>query len=451
MIQHSLFISNFKRGCILAVQTAIFLTVFFLCEKGMNYLYQEEDEWSRIMWHNFYRQEENIDCLYLGSSHVYFDLNPEILGERNGKNNFNLATGMQTLNNSYYLLKEAERYNKIEQVYLEMYYVASTGVRGDYSSREAISRGWWNTDNMRFSLNKADALLHMNTKEYYMDACFPFIRYREHLGDVEWISGRMEEKGNEDYRNYVYSEEISDNERIEYRDKGYCYATREIPNLLYGMEREPEEMYLTEDAEYWLRKIIEYCQKKGIQITLFVSPTYEIQILSTENYDIYTQQVGKIAQEYNIPYYDFNLVCSEVFPIQQRNMFQEMGHLNADGAAAFSEFFYQIVSMPPEEAIKYFHGSYREKSEHAEPMVYGAYYNVKNEEKVIRIASNREEGLEYQVFLTAESEGQTEKELFRDFSTEKEIRVPAGEFGFCEVVWCETGDYGNCRSLMLSY
>ena len=70
---------------------------------------------------------------------------------------------------------------------------------------------------------------------------------------------------------------------------------------------------------------------------------------------------------------------------------------------------------------------------------------------MIGIASNREEGLEYQVFLTAESEGQEEKELFRDFSTEKEIRVPAGEFGFCEIVWCESGDYGNSRSLIFSY
>ncbi|MBD5522993.1 MAG: hypothetical protein HDR04_00955 [Lachnospiraceae bacterium] len=62
----------------------------------MNYLYLDDtDEFARYMLHEFYGVEENIDWLYQGSSHVFCDINPVILDDINGENNFDLSTGMQ--------------------------------------------------------------------------------------------------------------------------------------------------------------------------------------------------------------------------------------------------------------------------------------------------------------------------------------------------------------------
>lgn len=94
--------------------------LFLTGVKALNYLYWQEDVWSRNLCHNFYGQAKNIDYIYLGSSHVYCDINPEILDEKNGKNNFNLSSGSQRVIESYYCLKEADRRNKIEKVYLEL-------------------------------------------------------------------------------------------------------------------------------------------------------------------------------------------------------------------------------------------------------------------------------------------------------------------------------------------
>lgn len=55
---------------------------------GMNYLYVDDtDEFARYMLHDFYTLDvtENIDRLYLGSSHVFCDINPVILDEKIGR------------------------------------------------------------------------------------------------------------------------------------------------------------------------------------------------------------------------------------------------------------------------------------------------------------------------------------------------------------------------------
>ena len=99
---------------------ALFLVcLFFGIEKVMEYaLVNDTNEWSRAMFHDFYTREENIDTLFLGSSHVYCGINPEVITQKTGESAFNMATPAQPLNGSYYLLKEADKYNDISHVYL---------------------------------------------------------------------------------------------------------------------------------------------------------------------------------------------------------------------------------------------------------------------------------------------------------------------------------------------
>lgn len=450
MIQLSLFISNFKQKSKVFIQMSIFVCIFLLGVQCMNYLYQSEtNDWSRILWHNFYTQQENIDCLYLGSSHVYCDLIPEVMDKKNGMNNFNLATGGQPLNNSYYLLKEADKFNNIKHVYLEMYYFCSTGEDGDYSSQKSAAWGWANTDYMKFSRNKIDAFFHFYSKENYMDAAFPFIRYREHLGDNEWIKNVTDHKKTENYKNYTYS---------AYSGKGFLYRDEEFTSLWVSRNRRPEQMILTQDAEFYLRKIIEFCQKRGITITLFSSPIYELQLISLGEYDSYIEGIKTIAEEYGVSYYDFNLAKEEYFPIQNSELFRDSQHLNTKGAERFTNFFYQIVSDSPKENIKYFYDTYQEKLECNTPTVYGLFIrSIKSEElkkgessestfRMI-IGSNRDD-LEYKVFYRPDN---GESILLQDFSNNKEFNRQEDEHGVYQIDWCEKGDYERIHSLEARY
>lgn len=459
MTRHSLSIFNFRQGSLRGFCRAVFLMLmaallFLGGTKILNYLYWQEEDWERILFHNFYGQEENIDYIYLGSSHAFCGFDPEILDEKNGKNNFNMATSGQSLMGSYYLLKEADRYNEIEKVYLELYYTCSTGSQGNYREKESVQISWRITDYMRMSPLKLDAFFHMNPKEYYIDAAFPYVRYRAHLTEKGWIKDRVDYKRSANYKKYIYVEGLT-----EYRDKGYYATSGKLSNLLFARERNPEDMYLTEDAEKYLRKIIEYCQEREIQIILCTNPMYEIQPASTENYDGYADGIRKTAAEYNVPYYDFNMAKEEYLPIQKPEYFMDAGHLNSKGAELYTNFFHQVVSVPVEENADCFYGSYQEKMEKAEPGVYGLYCHVMNEMELqqsedpdrnlkMTVAAAQKDKIECQIFLTPEG-GETY--MLQDFSPNKEFCIPVQEHGICDIVWRVTGGKEGTESLEISY
>lgn len=442
-MRHSLSISSFKKGC-RAAFLVLMAAVFFLAgTKFLNDLYWQEDDWERILFHRFYGQKENIDVLCLGSSHVFCGLNPEILEEKSGKNHFNLATSGQSVAASYYLLREAEKYNEIERVYLELYYSCSTGTQGTYRERDSANMSWKSTDYMRFSPLKFDAIVHMNPKQYFLTACFPYVRYRACLTDENWVRDRLACKGMEDYKNYRY-----ENDEIVYRDKGYYDTTKEYTNLFCVRDREPEEMYLTEDVEAYLRKIIEHCRKEGIELVLYTSPMYELQPMATENYDGYVSAVAALAAEYGVPYYDFNLAREEFLSLRNPSYFMDSGHLNTKGAEIFTDFFYRTVSASPQESAAYFYGSYQEKMDGGTPGVCGLYSAAMTPEEQqqcgdadkavkVTVAAVQGDRIECQIFLTPEG-GETC--MLQDFSENKVFYLSLEEHGVCLVVWREAGD-----------
>ena len=96
---------------------------------------------SRLSLQDFYDNAGKIDTLFLGSSHCRNGVDPRIADEMLGTYSFNLGTNAQTLCASYYLLREALRYDEIETVYLETFYTMfqQPGTLGDERSYLAIT------------------------------------------------------------------------------------------------------------------------------------------------------------------------------------------------------------------------------------------------------------------------------------------------------------------------
>lgn len=458
MIRHNLFTSNFKWNLkrLLGIIAAGILFLF-VC-RILNFLYVEEDERARIMWHNFYEQEENIDYICVGSSHVYSAVNPEILTQKTGQNYYNMATGGQRLRESYYIIKEADHRHRLKGIYLELYFVPSIEGQGNYDDFHTISSGWKNLDYRKLSFDKLDSFVHLNSPEYYISAIFPFTRFREHLCDVDWIYSMQKNKKRPEYCNYQYGWNSEDS-KTEYTKKGYFYHTQKMENSCLRTEDVPTNMKMTEDAEEYLRKIIEYCQKKGISITLFQAPVYKVETMSYEKYDDYTSGVKAVAEEYQVPYYDFNLIREEYLPIQKLKYFVDTGHLNTNGAELFTNFFGEIAERNSEENNKLFHRTFQEKIQAENAEIIGIYYRQGTEEEMqtgeiatdmyrVTIASNREAEMEYQIYLTPEG-GETV--MIQDFSQNKSFNIPMEEHGVCRIVWHENSDTENDKEIEISY
>lgn len=189
---------------------------------------------------------------------------------------------------------------------------------------------------------------------------------------------------------------------------------------------------MAQSSELYLRKAIEYCQKKGIPVTLFISPMYNLQPASVGNYDNYVKQMKNIASEYDLDFYDFNLAKEEYFPIQNLKYFKDVDHLNSNGAAMFTDFFYKVVSGNAEQNQKYFYDSYVQKLKDEEPEVYGIHYWKEDAEIFMNVVSNRDSGMEYRITIIPDKSLNKESYLVQDFCENKKFIIEDGN-GICTV------------------
>lgn len=425
------------------------------------YLAPQDQEWERILWHHFYEDKGRIDNLYIGSSHVYLGIDPQMLDVLNGQYNFNLASTAQPINGTYYLLREAERNNELKHVYVDLFYYEMVKNNFDSDSETIdteIHRNWQNTDYMKWSFNKLAYMLSIAGPDKYVDICLPFSRYRKYVNNTYFIHINGERKSEEEYLAFAYHQDFDDgNGYDEYLRQGYYKSTREFLEIqrLYPQYRILNENPMGAKSEKYLRKIIDYCQKRNIPVTFFVTPIDDLQLISTENYDNYIEQVSRIVEEYNVPFYDFNLAREEYLPIRSGKYFRDVGHLNHAGAQIFTPFFYEVVSGDISENEKYFYDSYREKLEVTESEMYGLYYRDSEETdgsseqmRTICIASNRDDGMEYRVIMTP-NEG--EEYMIQDFDNHKEFTISKEEHGICTIIMRIEGTTVELQTIETGY
>ena len=93
-----------------------------------------------------------------------------------------------------------------------------------------------------------------------------------------------------------------------------------------------EENPITDEIITYLIKIIDFCKKNEIELTLFTSPITDCELHNFENYDIWGNQIRNLATENGINYYDFNLCKTEYLDLSDEHYWRDNNHLNTWGA-----------------------------------------------------------------------------------------------------------------------
>lgn len=355
--------------------------------------------WSHFFWGKYYQNEQNIDNIFLGSSHVFCDINPIVMDSKLGGNNWNMSINGMRLNAAYSILREVNSQHELKCVYLELFYWCSTNEDGETNSAESYYYNAMSADYRHENQYNIGLQLTMSNPARYLDTFFPSVRYKQYLFNPVHILSAVKYERSDEYRNNIYRKE-SERGVTELQDKGFWFSTIEMidSERIKKKDRDIKECAtLTESAETYLRKIIKYCKDNEIELVLFCSPMYDIQLLSAGDYDAYVNKVKAIADEYGIKYYDFNLIKPEYLDIQHLEYYKDMDHLNTKGADEFSRLFADII-IDPSIADGMFYESYHARLGAIEAEVYGLYWiTLEDGTRRFYIASNRENGIIYDI------------------------------------------------------
>ncbi len=396
--------------------------------------------YTRIMLHEMHHPAENIDVLFVGSSHCYRSIVPEITDSGFDAYTFNAGSGSQSMDGSLAMVREAAARNRLKQVFIEVYY--GVAPRAAYRSRTQLTGIWILSDYLRPGPNKASYLLNASSSRYYMDGLLPIRRNWKRLFRPSEIASILKAKSTVTYRNHAApAAEIYDDGSVEqYLERGFVANNGVLRDSGNWNDQwcdpiEPDRIH--EDHWNSLRSILELCRQKGIRASLFLTPMPDATIAGKSDYEKYKEKVRSEIADYDAELTDFNLLREDRFDGNDPALFCDWNHINETGARIFSELLsaYYSGHIPAQEL---FYRDLEEKLAAQPERLYGAYLGKPSDEgRQCRVACNRMDGGgTFRVVWTAEGGEQT---VLLDHddpgSPQGSFLLPRGEKGDVDIYW----------------
>lgn len=255
----------------------------------------------------FYQNEENtIDALFLGSSHMFTGVNTGVLWDEFGISAYDLGGADQPFWNTYFFLEEALKTQSPKVIVVEIYSAAIQ--EGHYQHMWALE----NLYGMKFGRDFIDAVMESAPEEDWENLLNPFANYHS----------RYSMLSEEDFR---YKERMS-------HYKGFIsrYGTNplETPDISMVTELQPPNEKM---ADYMI-KIIDLAKEEGIPLVLVCAP-YAINAEQQKIFNCFYQY----AEENSVPYIDFNK-CYNAVGIDFKQDFFDWSHLNEKGNEKYTKY-----------------------------------------------------------------------------------------------------------------
>lgn len=311
--------------------------LLILAMKGFRFLVNDDTKsLTRITMYDFYADSQNIDVLFIGSSHCYRSYNPEIADDILGVHSFNLGTSSQRIDGSLALLKEAVKRNDVSLVILDIYYdVIETYPQ---SERTELTSTYLISDYLRPSVNKLTYLLKASSKEYYVNSFIVGRRSWKKLFDYYYVRDLVKTKCSEEYINFDSNFETSD--KSYYVSRGFWANDSLLDDYVLSESEEGaihiDVSNINREWNESLQQMIDLCQKKDIKLILTASPLPRSTFERIDNYDEYVEFVKEQLKGTGVPYLDFSLLEETQSLTEGTLYFKDDDHLNRRGADEYT-------------------------------------------------------------------------------------------------------------------
>ena len=322
------------RGWLRALQMIAFLAVFLILLHILSGILIRKTNSEYDLIRSFYRVDrQSLDVICLGSSHAYHSFQPNELWHEYGITSYVMGTPQQTIAGTYYLLKEAFRYQSPRVVLVETYYFKSRKPFVNEARMRCVA------DGMRPGPVKREMIRELLPDLTWQESLswhIPFIAYH----------GRWAELTNADFHPLRWS-------------KGSILldiVDHDVTNPgLSGVEPVPMSDY----AMGYLRKIKALCDEHGSQLILYSSPYGTGSEMDYRHYlKNQAKQMGyeDAAADLGVPYLYYQR--DNTADIDFARDFSDTTHLNSDGARKLTldlgRFITEHYDMPDHRCEKRF-------------------------------------------------------------------------------------------------
>lgn len=316
------------------LQILVYLLTGMIIVAGLDWISALSHTYRAMMMEEMYRGFENIDTLFMGSSHAYRSYDTKIADELLEADTFNAGSSSQLLITTYYLLNEIGNKHEITTIYLDTFFgVFIAEASPDELSMYRISDHMEDLDNKLEYLWAAGGIRGIENGIIY--------RYSRNLKNAD-IKGRLR---SERLLPGEYDKLEAGVE--EYRGKGFVYSYNRLKPETIDFRKEAEKYDLTgdipisDDSYEYLMKIIGYCAQNGITLVLVDQPMPDELLSRINGYDHYVAFLSSIAEENGIDYLNFNLLKD-----YEKNLddFTDANHLNGPGAQKYTRIFCNTIN-----------------------------------------------------------------------------------------------------------
>ena len=301
----------------------------------------------------FYALEDNsADVLIFGASHPEFGISPMKLYEKTGIVSYDLSSGQQPLEVSYYMLKQALKTQSPKVVLLDPAILFHDG-----------SNAAW-----RFVLDKLplnDVKLEMaadyGTRELgdgYWSALFPILKYHSRWTELTKIDFRPHWKGMYYTAGELLVSQIVQGPEMAFLDSNFNQILSQNPAFLNefdgtettseSFENELFKPVINDDKREYMLKIKQLCDENGAELVLVTIPTAQLPWASGSWNIVKSAMMKQFAADEGITYidliYDYNLNID-----YNTDSFDGGMHMNCRGAQKVTNFLgdYLLTKIQP--------------------------------------------------------------------------------------------------------
>lgn len=305
------------------IKSSVFFVLLLLTLFGLNSLFLKKD---LLRANNIYLlpEEECVDILFLGSSHVFSSIDVKYLNRKTNSNSFILATPAQCVGHSLFLFQEFLKYKKPKVVFFEAYSLRNRFGDNLFHRHAAI-------DGVNLSIDKIlkvyDWYLQDSTLDISqsVDLVFPILAYHE-----RWNG----ELAKEDFK-YFSKREVSYGSQIPPAGaKNFISDSTYYFNYRIDTVKSVEP--LPSDVLSDFMSIKKLCDENKIRLVVFSTPYLVHSGYSVERQKRTLNYMENVLYKDSIDILNFNLLYDEL--ALNDKCFYDHHHLNSLGAAEQNVF-----------------------------------------------------------------------------------------------------------------